>query len=246
MCSPVQSRASSPEVWTAGGPRELRCLPIRLPENGYGEGAAPSWPKSYPPSWGGLRMSASRQGGSETSGSGDHFYHYNRDERLAGQPVRDQPSGSIFRRNRSLLIIMLDIVIVLLMFVLYLFFFRDDPDTVQLAGYRIEGNAFLFDESLYVTVRVDRSTDSDAPAGQRPAEQRPAEQPPAGARTLLTVRFPDQTEVTDALPVRAGYPTTVRHVLDAEQADRYEPGDTVAVDVDAGGQTTTVEIPVRE
>lgn len=178
-------------------------------------------------------MSGERRGGRETSHPGEQVFHYDREERLAGREQPTRVTGGIFRRNRGLLIVMLDIVIVLLMFVLYLFLFRESPDSVTIGPYRAEGTAFEFESSVYVTVTI-----SVADAG----EAGPA---PAGEETLVVAGFPDGARVTDVVPTRTEFPTTLRHVLEGE-ASEYEPGAFVVVVIYAAGEESALEIAVSE
>lgn len=126
-------------------------------------------------------------------------YHYSREERLAGRPEREEVSGNIFQRNRSLAIILLDVSVVLLMFLLYLFLFRPTPERAILDAYEVTASAFRFDDEIYITVTtmvVD--------------EERP---PVVGEETLITIDWPDGSSTTDALPVSPEFPTVTRHVI---------------------------------
>ncbi len=167
-----------------------------------------------------------RNRGDRSEGRPEGYQFYSsREERLAGreEPVRE--TGSIFRRNRSLLIILLDIVIVLLMFVLYLLFFQ--PETgVQVGPYTIEGTGFSFDDERYLTVTI---------------EIEPEREGFSGGDTLVEVEFPDGVILTDVLPSSPDFATVVRHVLPNADGET-ESGDEVVIDVRLLGQR--VEVPV--
>jgi len=163
----------------------------------------------------------------DPGGSGEYRFYSSREERLAGreEPVRE--TGSVFRRNRSLLIILLDIVIVLLMFVLYLLFFQ--PETgVQVGQYSIEGTGFFFDDELYLTVTIELDPDREAASGEA---------------SLVEAEFPDGVVLTDVLPSSSEFETVVRHVVPAEEAGT-EAGDDVVVDLRLLGQDAAVPISV--
>lgn len=149
---------------------------------------------------------AARQGGDrETHDPGQAGFHYSREERLAERGERPTEQGGIFVRNRGLLFVLLDIVIVLIMFLLYLFFLRPDPGTVEVGGYRVQGHAFRFDDAIYATVEIWLLENSEPDASSAPA---------SGNETLVELRFPDGEKVTDVLPSRADFPTTIRHVIE--------------------------------
>jgi len=157
--------------------------------------------------------------------SGEYRFYSSREERLAGreEPVRE--TGSVFRRNRSLLIILLDIVIVLLMFMLYLLFVQPEAG-VQVDGFTIEGAGFLFDDDLYLTVTI---------------EIEPGREADPGGESLVEVVFPDGSILTDVLPSSPDHPTVVRHVLAGADA-APDSDDDIRIRVGLLGQD--VEVPV--
>lgn len=175
-------------------------------------------------------MSAARRSGDETREPDRFVRHYDREERLALKHDREPERGGLFARNRSLLIILLDIVLVLVMFVLYLLFLRPDTVVTQIDGFTLGGSAFVFDTEIYLTVTIGRS--GDAPLLD-------------GAETLVRIAFPDGADVTDTLPTDPEYPTIVRHVLSAENAERFLQRDEVPVSVTVRGRTKTYRLPLH-
>ncbi len=156
-------------------------------------------------------------------------YHYNREERLAQRPDRPEPqTGGIFRRNRSLTIILLDVSLVLLMFLLYLFLFRPQPARAEFDGYEVTGSAFLFDEGLYLTVTTTRTNEDSVP--------------PTGAESLLTLVWPDESTATDVLPVNVSFPTVTRIVLPWTGPDTE--ADRVSVTIAIGEATESIELRI--
>jgi hypothetical protein len=153
-------------------------------------------------------------------GDGQVHYHYSREERLAGRAEPKEESGSIFRRNRSLVIILLDVSLVLLMFLLYLFIFRPQLDLVEIGPFQVTGTAFSFDDGIYITVTTTL-TDGDR-------------EPRTGGASLVTVQWPDGSTVTDALPVDPEYPTVTRAVMPTEPdgTDTEESEQRVGVIID--------------
>ncbi len=175
-------------------------------------------------------MSAARRGGDETREPDRFVRHYDREERLALKQDHEPERGGLFARNRSLLIILLDIVLVLVMFVLYLLFVRPEPALTQMDGFTLGGSAFAFDAEIYLTLTVGRP--ADAPLLD-------------GAETLVRVAFPDGSVLTDTLPTDTEYPTIVRHVLAAEHAERFLQRDEVPVEVTLRGRTQTYQLPLH-
>ena len=208
-------------------------------------------------------MSAYRRGNRETSEPGQAGFHYNREERLGEREQRTAPEGGIFRRNRGLLIILLDIVIVLIMFMLYLFFLRPDPGILRIDRYQVQANAFRFAQSVYATIEISLSREMASP-GAPPAGDGSGPGPlgqtssgaPEGADTLVRVGFPDGTRVTDVLPSGSEFPTTIRHVMEAdaldpgdggEGAERGEPApDEIMIRVELADTSRTLQVRVSE
>ncbi len=93
---------------------------------------------------------------------GDYHYHYKREERLGTvghRPMRER-SGGIFRRNRSLLILLLDLTIIVIVFGIWWFFLRTPTDETVVDGYRIELSARVQDDGTVATLTI-RNSGSD-------------------------------------------------------------------------------------
>lgn len=152
-------------------------------------------------------------------------FHYNRAEREAMAGGRKETErGGVFRRNRALLITLLDLAVILIMFVLYIVFIRPNQGTAEIDGFAFRLHAFEYDARVYVSVEitaVDRTNDAGLVSG---------------ADSLVVATFPDGQEVTDVLPA-AGSRIRIRHVLD----DRSR---SVAVDLEAAGETLRLSVPV--
>lgn len=161
---------------------------------------------------------------SDDRGGSEGFY-YKREERLqnASDSVKElsgsapgKRRGGVFRRNRGLLIVILDIGIILLLFGIYHFFLRPDPTTAQAAGYRGELDAVVFEGETLVAVRVTM-LEEDAADG------------------LFSLRFfLNDTEVyatQDLLPRSVGEEVVVRTVLAGES-------DELTAIVDFGEEVT--------
>lgn len=174
---------------------------------------------------------SSRTGGArETHEPGQHIFHYSREERLQGREQTRPGEGGIFKRNRSLLIILLDILLVLLMFLLYVLFLRGDAGTVRFNGYRADGSAFIFDEQLFVTVTVERTQEDPVTAGEE---------------SLLRLRFADGTEMSDVLPTDPEFSTVIRHVITGPARASAASDGAVRVVLVVRGDEHELSIPVE-
>lgn len=96
---------------------------------------------------------------------GTEGFYYNRDDRLknASESVKDiaestpgKRRGGVFRRNRGLVIVFLDIAIILILFGIYHFFLRPDTRTAKEAGHQAELDAVAFEGEILVAVRVTK------------------------------------------------------------------------------------------
>ena len=135
----------------------------------------------------------------ETSNPDELQFHYSRAERLGrDEDAADERPKGLFKRNRSLLIVVLDVFLLLLMFVLLQFLFRPGTTSKRVGDFTFTVTAFVFDNEVYATVEALALSDWNATSGES---------------ALLTLRFPDGSEVTDVLPSAAGESTVVRSVF---------------------------------
>jgi hypothetical protein len=148
-------------------------------------------------------MSAHRRPGEETREPGHYVYHYSREERLSRKPQEAPEADGFIKRNRSLLIVLLDIVLILVVFVLYLLFFHTAPTSTEMDGFIVDGNAFVFDGDIYLTLSITRGGN----AVLVPQDD-----------MLVEVSFPGGRTLVDALPIDPDYPATIRHVVTGESA----------------------------
>jgi hypothetical protein len=94
-------------------------------------------------------------------------YHYSRGERLSrpGAPQFRQRGGGIFRRNRTLLIILLDLVIVMILGLFLVRFLYARVNRAELEGYGAMLRGVLMEEVVLATVAI---TNKEAVSGARP------------------------------------------------------------------------------
>lgn len=143
---------------------------------------------------------------------GELHFHYNRDERLelADRRPKFVTKGSIFRRNRGLTIVLLDILLLLIVFGVWWGFLRTPEDSIVLDGYRFELSALGRGEATLVTLTITNRGDAvDAPLFD------------AQFRLIRDERVrPGAIDDRDVLPV-PGDVRTMRVSFD-ETADRVE------------------------
>jgi len=98
--------------------------------------------------------------------TGAPHFHYSRAERLGydpGNEVKKKPE-SIFKRNRSLAIILIDLAVILLIFVIYILFLAPDASTVRMSSYEFRLRAVQFGDDVLVTLAVESLSDAGTPS----------------------------------------------------------------------------------
>jgi len=92
----------------------------------------------------------------ESRTEGEYRFHYDREERIrrSGREERVPQTGGIFKRNRSLAIILLDLIIVLIIFVIFGVIFRPDPSTGRAEGCEFTLRAVAYADQTLVSVRI--------------------------------------------------------------------------------------------
>lgn len=160
-------------------------------------------------------MKDKRLGGDkESHSSGDMHFHYDRDERLqfATSDVRNrgnQPKG-LFRNNRSLLILFIDILLIVMIGILFSVFGGIFGSSKNYGGYALKLEGFEYDEKVYVRLKITAKRDAeelennliegmffygDDAAGSPIADILPAEE---GASRVLRAVFPREKGVKRA------------------------------------------------
>ena len=162
----------------------------------------------------------------ETRGGTQLGFHYSRAERLAagGHAEKDPEPKGLFRRNRSLAIILLDIVVIVIMFLLFQFVFNPGRSWTRVEDYRIDLTTFRFENEVYATVDIERV--------------REQQETPSGGDTLVVIRFPGRDQLLDVLPSRLNETTTVSAVFGPGE---IEAETALVLEVELLGRTVTVE-----
>lgn len=101
------------------------------------------------------------------SGDGGLHYHYSRSERLeqGGRDREQAKKGSIFRRNRSLTLILIDVALILVIYLLFTYVFNTQPTTHDYGGYSFTIRAVAFGDEVLCTVRADQKDPEEGVAG---------------------------------------------------------------------------------
>jgi hypothetical protein len=91
-------------------------------------------------------------------------YHYSRQDRLdmASAPRFRDPRGGIFRRNRTLLIILLDLVIILILAVFLVRFLYARVNRANLEGCSVALRGVRTEEVVLATLTIERTASSEA------------------------------------------------------------------------------------
>lgn len=156
-----------------------------------------------------------------TRGFPDHAYHYNREERLAMRGDLRKSEGGFFRRNKGLVIVLVDLVFLAIIAAVFFVVLRPDETSRSRDGYTFSVRAVEFGDELLITVRAA------AAARDRPDAEDP----------VFRVIFPDRTTVTDIVPA-GGTETVVRRAIESVGAS------AISVEIEFRGEllTLTTEI----
>lgn len=159
-----------------------------------------------------------------------HNFHYDRAERLAGKGGEKPPEPKgLFRRNRSLAIILLDLIIILIIFLLFQFIFTPGRSWARVGDYRVELSAFRFESEIYATVEISRVRTGDEQV--------------AGSDSLVVIRFAGREDVLDILPAAIDGRISATTVFAAG-----EPADdsSITVELELLGETVTLVSTPKE
>ena len=155
-------------------------------------------------------MSTERPTGKER----ELYYNYNREERLARRSDRyESAKGGLFRRNRSLAIILLDVMVILLIFGIFRVFVFGGDNQPELMEYRFSMSLLETSQGALALVNIrapaepaDTSgivTVTFRPAGSSSEGAGPADVkdllPEPGNERRISELFPEGTTQVDAL-----------------------------------------------
>ena len=104
-------------------------------------------------------------GENESHSSGEAHFHYDREERLeyASSEVRNRGTGTrgMFRNNRSLLILFLDIILLVMIGVIFSVFGTIFGSSKAYGGYTLNLEGFEYGEQVYVRLKITAKRDAE-------------------------------------------------------------------------------------
>ncbi len=85
-------------------------------------------------------------------------YHYNRDERLSmpTAPVKGNRSRGIFKGNKTLIILFINVIVIFLVLFLFIHFLNKPSYIKVKAGYRLELEAFPYAGEILVSLYIKK------------------------------------------------------------------------------------------
>jgi hypothetical protein len=157
--------------------------------------------------------------GSPGGADAELYYHYNREERLARRPDHyEAPKGGIFKRNRSLAIILLDVMVILLIFLIFrTFVFGGGADAPELQGYRLDMRLLETSQGVLALVTIRAPEEVEETSGIVEVSFSPGDGAPADAGS---------SEVGDLLPE----PGEVRRISELFPAGTTQVDAVVSID----------------
>jgi hypothetical protein len=166
----------------------------------------------------------------EIRGGKSYNFHYDRAERIAvgGDEKPPEPKG-LFRRNRSLAIILLDVIVIVIMLLLFQFVFTPGRSWSRVGDYRVDLAAFTFETEVYATVEISRI--------------REGQQMPTGSESLVVIRFDGREDLLDVLPMEIDGRITATAIYPAAE---LQDGAPVRVELDLLGETVSVICTPKE
>ncbi len=161
-------------------------------------------------------------------------YHYDRSERRRSLPdslkerLENPPPRGLFKRNRALTILLLDVLVIIFMYFIVLPFINASFSSAVIEGYRFTLQGFHFEDTGYVSVSVEAI---DTPKGNEDNL----------VSVIFTIEGTDnKTTVFDILPEGKGGSRIIRATLRM----RKEDGKVFAV-VSAGGQEKKLSATIK-
>lgn len=172
----------------------------------------------------------------ETSGSDGLPYHYNREERLAMAPgLREscyeegsRPRGlfgGIFRQNRGLVFLLLDVLLLIIIFIVYSVLSAGGDSGWTKDGVRFDLAAFAYEDKAFVSLRITRRAGAAASG--------------SGPRVVLGAQEESSEPFSPALPAGEGESVFVRAVF-ARPASMTARGIVLF-----GGETRELSVRVK-
>jgi hypothetical protein len=85
---------------------------------------------------------------------------------MPGAPRQDRERGGLFRKNRGLMILLIDIVIIVIVAIIYRAFLYEPPYAGRLEGYQLLLRGFALEDRIMVDLRVEKRPDTQESDGR--------------------------------------------------------------------------------
>lgn len=186
-------------------------------------------------------MNRESQDKKESYSPGDVHYHYDREERyryLSPEIAHRTKKKGIFKGNRGLIILLIDILLILLLYFILNPLLQGRASGADFMGYEIRLRAFSYEGEVFMSLRfVTAEPDAAAEAAEAADD--------GAAGTLVRVFFSLEgsetvIEETDLLPLREGGERVVR--------TRITPvgkPESARAEVRIGGESLVLETNIR-
>lgn len=189
-------------------------------------------------------MNKENQDKRESYSPGDVHFHYDREERYRylSPDIAHRTKKGIFKGNRGLLILLIDILLILLLYFILNPLLQGRASSSEFMGYEVRLRAFSYEEEVFISLRFV------AEEPEETADSRGDAEPAAGETSegpLVRVMFSLEgdgrvIEETDILPVRAGAERVLRARLIPERR-----AESARAEVSIGGETISLETDIR-
>ncbi len=158
-----------------------------------------------------------------------HF-HYDREERqrrLSGyaREMHGRKKGGLFKKNRSLAIILIDLGVILVIAAIMWFYIRTRADEELYEGLVFAGEAYFIDNRVFATLVIERTNDSIYTGMIRATFQAP------GA---------DDYTIESSLPIEIGETQRIRGLLKVSDVP-----ENIAVILSAAGDQRILSLSVE-
>jgi len=167
----------------------------------------------------------------ETRYPGEARFHYNREEREAGlsEYARNTlHAKGFFRRNRSLVITLIDVLVLLLLFFIINLYVRTRSKSELTDGLSVTSEGEIQDGRIFLSLTIKRTSDAG----------------PTGVARVMFRALPDdvRVDVSDTLPEAKGETRVVHSVLEVSSS---EPRVFATVDVGDSRKVFEVKLTNR-
>lgn len=179
-------------------------------------------------------MNREYQDKKESYSPGDVHFHYSREERyryLSPEIANPTKKKGIFKGNRGLIILLVDILLILLLYFILNPLLQRYASNTDFMGYEVRLGAFSYEEEVFISLRF--------------LAEEPAETASGAEGTLVRVLFSLEgsdavVEETDLLPPRKGAERIIRTRITSQGTP-----ESASAEVSIGDKTITLKTDIR-